>query len=217
MRGVQIHVLKIHLLQIHLLQIHVLQIQLLQIHVLQIHLLQIQSMFYKSNPIQSTQYFTICPFSSQKSVALETRNGYQYLIYGKQTKSSLRKAEVVYTTSKKLVNMDSLEDEFRSLTVSQSKGDELPTSGPPDCNTSGSLSPLDLFIRDLDERKGKFIPCCQEVTDIQNSVENVLKALLRVVEKELPFYKTILINSGSYYEGTKVGKPDEFDYFIQLQ
>ena len=133
----------------------------------------------------------------------------------KQTKSSLTKAEVVYTTSKKLVNMDSLEDEFRSLTVSQSKGDELPTSGPPDCNTSGSLSPLDLFIRDLDERKGK-LPCCQEVTDIQNSVENVLKALLRMVEKELPFYKTTLINSGSYYEGTKVGKPDEFDYFIQL-
>ena len=59
-RGVQIHVLKIHLLQIHLLQIHLLQIHLLQIHVLQIHLLQIQSMFDKSNPIQSTQCFTIC-------------------------------------------------------------------------------------------------------------------------------------------------------------
>ena len=74
---------------------------------------------------------------------------------------------------------------------------------------------MDLFIRDLDTRQGK-LPCCQEVTDIQTSVENILKALLVEVEKENPFYKTTLINSGSFYEGTKVGKPDEFDYFVQL-
>ncbi|CAH3160016.1 unnamed protein product, partial [Porites lobata] len=78
-----------------------------------------------------------------------------------------------------------------------------------------SLSPLDLFIRDLDERKGK-LPYCQEVTDIQTSVEKFVKALLLGVEKKLPFYKTTLVNSGSFYEGTKVGKPDEFDYFVQL-
>ena len=46
-----------------------------------------------------------------------------------------------------------------------------------DCTDAASWSPLDLFIRDLDEQKGK-LPCCQEVTDIQTSVENVLKALL---------------------------------------
>ena len=82
-----------------------------------------------------------------------------------------------------------------------------------------SLLPLDLFIRDLDERKGK-LPCCQEyvqeVTDIQTSVENFLKALLLEIEKDLPFFKTTVINSGSLYEGTKVGKPDEFDYFVQM-
>ncbi|KAJ7376595.1 hypothetical protein OS493_033756 [Desmophyllum pertusum] len=77
------------------------------------------------------------------------------------------------------------------------------------------MTPLDHFIRDLDERKGK-IPCCQEVTDIQSSVENVLKDLLLEVEKENPFFKTTLINSGSFYEGTKAGQPDEFDYFVQL-
>ena len=27
---------------------------------------------------------------------------------------------------------------------------------------------------------------------------------------------TTLFDSGSFYEGTKVGQPDEFDYFIQL-
>ena len=39
---------------------HLLQIRVLQIRVLQIRVLQIQSVFYKSNPIQSSIYFTIC-------------------------------------------------------------------------------------------------------------------------------------------------------------
>ena len=84
-----------------------------------------------------------------------------------------------------------------------------------DLLASKSMSPLDLFIRDLDERKGK-IPCCQEVIDIQTSVENVLKSLLLEVEKQNSVLKTTLINSGSFYEGTKVGQPDEFDYFVEL-
>ena len=36
------------------------------------------------------------------------------------------------------------------------------------------------------------------------------------IEKDLPFFKTTLINCESFYERTKVGKPDEFDYFVQL-
>ena len=86
-----------------------------------------------------------------------------------------------------------------------------------DGNTAATTSPshLDHFIRDLDERKGK-LSCCQEVTEIQTSVERFLKTLLEKVEKDHPFYKTTLIKSGSFYEGTKVGKPDEFDYFVQL-
>jgi len=36
------------------------------------------------------------------------------------------------------------------------------------------------------------------------------------VRRENPFFRATLINSGSFYEGTKVGQPDEFDYFIQL-
>lgn len=27
---------------------------------------------------------------------------------------------------------------------------------------------------------------------------------------------TTLVNSGSFYEGTKIAKPDEFDFFVQL-
>lgn len=89
-------------------------------------------------------------------------------------------------------------------------GDQSPTR-----EEGEAMSPLDLFIRDLDEKRGK-IPCCQEVTDIQTGVENVFKDFLLEVEKENPFLKTTLINSGSFYEGTKVCQPDEFDYFVQL-
>ena len=117
--------------------------------------------------------------------------------------------------------MESLEHEFKKLDVSrpnqrkdESKSAESSNENAP--AAAESLLPLDHFIQDLDERKGK-LPCgCQEVTDIQTSVENFLKALLLEIEKDLPFFKTTLINSGSFYEGTKVGKPDEFDYFVQL-
>ena len=117
--------------------------------------------------------------------------------------------------------MESLEHEFKKLDVSRPNQREDESKSAESSNedvpaAAESLLPLDHFIQDLDERKGK-LPCgCQEVTDIQTSVENFLKALLLEIEKDLPFFKTTLINSGSFYEGTKVGKPDEFDYFVQL-
>lgn len=74
---------------------------------------------------------------------------------------------------------------------------------------------LDLFLSDLDERKGR-ICCSQEVNLIHSRVREVITSILLEVRKENPFFRTTLINSGSFYEGTKVGQPDEFDYFIQL-
>ena len=119
--------------------------------------------------------------------------------------------------------MQSLQHELKKLDLSppsQSKDrSKSPESSVENAPAAESMSPLDHFIRDLDERKGK-LPCCQEyvqeITDIQASVENFLKALLLDIEKDFPFFKTKLINSGSFYEGTKVGKPDEFDYFVQM-
>ena len=119
--------------------------------------------------------------------------------------------------------MQSLQHELKKLDPSppsQSKDrSKSPESSVENAPAAESMSPLDHFIRDLDERKGK-LPCCQEyvqeITDIQASVENFLKALLLDIEKDFPFFKTTLINSGSFYEGTKVGKPDEFDYFVQM-
>ena len=76
-------------------------------------------------------------------------------------------------------------------------------------------TPLETFLLDLDEKRGK-LPCCQEISLIQRRVRKVINAILLEVWRENPFFKTTLINSGSFYEGTKVGKPDEFDFFIQL-
>ena len=76
-------------------------------------------------------------------------------------------------------------------------------------------TPLETFLLDLDETRGK-LPCCQEISLIQRRVRKVINAILLEVWRENPFFKTTLINSGSFYEGTKVGKPDEFDFFIQL-
>ena len=114
--------------------------------------------------------------------------------------------------------MNSLENEFRKLDVCQSNRQEdlsIRQEAFAKGTVGVSLSPLDLFIRDLDERKGK-LPCCQEVIDVKISVERFLKTLLLEVDKELPFSKTTLVKSGSFYEATKVGQPDEFDYFVQL-
>ena len=74
---------------------------------------------------------------------------------------------------------------------------------------------METFLVELDETRGK-LPCCQEISLIQRRVRKVIKAILLEVRRENPFFTTTLINSGSFYEGTKVGKPDEFDFFIQL-
>ena len=76
-------------------------------------------------------------------------------------------------------------------------------------------TPLETFLVDLDETSGK-LPCCQEISLIQRRVRKVIKAILLEVRRENPFFMTTLINSGSFYEGTKVRKPDEFDFFVQL-
>ena len=74
---------------------------------------------------------------------------------------------------------------------------------------------LDLFLEDLDERKGR-IPSCADVSLIRRRVRKVIKTILLEVRRENPFFVSTLVNSGSFYEGTKVGKPDEFDFFICL-
>ena len=61
---------------------------------------------------------------------------------------------------------------------------------------------LNLFLQDLDERKGR-IPCCQEVSLIQSRIRRVIRSILLEVRRENSFFRTTLINSGSFYEGTR--------------
>ena len=47
-------------------------------------------------------------------------------------------------------------------------------------------------------------------------VESYVKKLVSYVEKLNPLFRNNIIRSGSYYERTRVGLPDEFDYMINL-
>ena len=67
--------------------------------------------------------------------------------------------------------MHSLGREFRKLDVSlPSRREDVRNTREPSAKSTAaeSLTPLNLFIRDLDKQKGK-LPCCQEVIDIQTS------------------------------------------------
>ena len=61
--------------------------------------------------------------------------------------------------------MESLEHESKKLDVARPNqrddGSKSAESSYENAPAAESLSPLDHFIRDLDERKGK-LPCCQE-------------------------------------------------------
>ncbi len=55
-----------------------------------------------------------------------------------------------------------------------------------------------------------------EVELMCNEVEGYVKELVSYVGKLNPLFNNNIIQSGSYYEGTRVGLPDEFDYMINL-
>ena len=57
---------------------------------------------------------------------------------------------------------------------------------------------LDLFLSDLDEMKGR-ISCSREVNLIQSRVRKVIRSILLEVRRENPFFRTTLINCGSFY------------------
>ncbi len=55
-----------------------------------------------------------------------------------------------------------------------------------------------------------------EVILMRDEVEAYVKELVLYVEKLNPLFRNDIIRSGSYYEHTRVGLPDEFDYMINL-
>jgi ankyrin repeat protein len=55
-----------------------------------------------------------------------------------------------------------------------------------------------------------------EVELMRHEVEGYVNELVSYVGKLNPLFLNNIIESGSYYEGTRVGLPDEFDYMINL-
>ena len=55
-----------------------------------------------------------------------------------------------------------------------------------------------------------------EIELIRFEVENYIEELVSSLAKLNPLFANSVIRSGSYYEGTRVGLPDEFDFLINL-
>ena len=56
-----------------------------------------------------------------------------------------------------------------------------------------------------------------EAAEIKQTVEEIIRKIAAEVEKVDPRFKATIIPSGSVYECTKVGMPDEFDYMLVLE
>ena len=69
-------------------------------------------------------------------------------------------------------------------------------------------------LRDLLEKKT--IKHTPEVKTISLEIEQYVQALLSHIAEADSLFRNTLIRSGSFYEGTKVDLPDEFDYMINL-
>ena len=74
---------------------------------------------------------------------------------------------------------------------------------------------LDECILYLDEKFAK-LPDDEEIKDIQNAVEEAVSSLLKSVAVSDVRFASKLTPSGSFYEGTKIRQPDEFDFMVCL-
>ena len=60
------------------------------------------------------------------------------------------------------------------------------------------------------------IPDVQEIRDIRMAVENFVENWVKCIENLDERFHGSVLNSGSTYEGTKVGQPYEYDYMVEL-
>lgn len=67
----------------------------------------------------------------------------------------------------------------------------------------------------LDEKFAK-LPDDKEIKDIQKAVEEAVSSLLKSVAASDVRFASKLTPSGSFYEGTKIRQPDEFDFMVCL-
>ena len=80
-------------------------------------------------------------------------------------------------------------------------------------STSFSKLSSELTKKDLDIKVSR----CSEVKGIQRQVENLVQHILDKVHEEDWRFKSKLLKVGSFYDGLKIGLPDEFDFLVALQ
>lgn len=60
------------------------------------------------------------------------------------------------------------------------------------------------------------IPCTEEVAQIQVAIENFIEKLALTIAEIDDRFQGNILKCGSWYEGTKVGEPNEFDFMLCL-
>lgn len=74
------------------------------------------------------------------------------------------------------------------------------------------------FLERVYKEKCTFQLDHEEVNDVENKTLQILRDILDNVGRANPAFKIWeIIKSGSFYEGTKVGPPDEFDFMIVFE
>lgn len=87
-----------------------------------------------------------------------------------------------------------------------------------ECSESGSpgMNQLDLFLKELAERKAKF-PDDKNTCIVQDELHHIIQeTVLDLSGKYRLFHNACIQQGGSMADGTKIGQPDEFDYVIVL-
>ena len=71
---------------------------------------------------------------------------------------------------------------------------------------------LNRYLTGLDETETKFDASASEVADIESAVVQVCYRILEeVYELDNRFKTSRVLKTGSFYEGTKISEPNEFD------
>ncbi|CAC5395045.1 unnamed protein product [Mytilus coruscus] len=89
---------------------------------------------------------------------------------------------------------------------------------PPGHTRMIKLPMREKFLERVYKEKCTFQLDHEEVNDVENKTLQILRDILDNVGRANPAFKIWeIIKSGSFYEGTKVGPPDEFDFMIVFE
>ena len=81
---------------------------------------------------------------------------------------------------------------------------------------------INKFIRDLHDKRCTFSMTQEEVKDLELIVNHVVRDYLPQVIQQLPVNQNMIkikdiLDAGSYFEGTKIKNPNEFDFMVVVE